>query len=96
MITGDAIPMVRAKAKGYRMCISRATSVGVTASVVRGTGARHLNIYGTYRSLIVRSGVTRMTLPGVMAGLGRRKMRVHKSRETRTVDSRVVPTARRS
>lgn len=96
IIHGSAIPIVRANSKGYRVCISRDTSVRVTTGVVFGTGARHVNIYGTYRDLIVRSNVVGGTLPTVGTELSAGGIRVHNSRHTVVTTGNILPTDSRS
>lgn len=97
IIGGTGIPIVRAKTKGYRLCISGSTRFSVTRGVIIGTGYRHPSIYGTTRGLLVRRSITRGFLPHITRTLRRQRIRLHNSRQAYTVlNDHYEPTAIRS
>lgn len=69
MQRGTAVPMVRANTNVYRACFSRCKSATGKTAVVRGTGAHHIDIYGTLSYIVIRRDEL-SSLPLLYRGLG--------------------------
>lgn len=81
MHRGTAMPIVRANTNMYRAFFSHCNSVDVNPSVVTGTGAHQIDMYGTLSYLVVRtSDLT--GLPSLYLPLRSDGMRVFTSRPT--------------
>lgn len=83
IIRGDLIPIVRANINGYRICLRRSTSISHDITVIIGSGARHIDIYGATRTLLIRRTTTRQLLPRIFTTLGRHNIAVRNSRVDR-------------